>query len=93
MSDDETVFPAIMPDFDGGVVAEWRAGKRHLAFEVDSFGQAGLSIRAKDGKCTLTVDLNFDQTLYSHLRSFTDALDSLSTHVRMVNPNWSTAYE
>ncbi|WP_418959122.1 hypothetical protein [Streptomyces tritici] len=92
VSHEDTVFPALTPDFEGGVVAEWRAGRQHLVLEVDADGVAFVTAVNEAGETEISADLNFDQELYRRLRSFDEMLLRMSKRVEMINPNWRSLF-
>src|SRR5262249_36022033 len=83
LGDGRTVFPFIVPDGTGGIVAEWRAGVKRIEIEVDGDGQVACC--ATDGAGEIVIDKGLDERDIDQLSSL---LAELSTEVREKNPSW-----
>lgn len=88
LADQNTVFPSIASDEDGGIVAVWRSGPLSLQIDVDGFDRFYVVAR--------------DRASGMHREWFespfpTDAvrahLASLSKRTRAINPSWRALYE
>jgi len=86
LGDGRTVFPFIVPDGTGGVVAEWRAGVRRIEIEVDCDGQAACC--ATDGAGETVIDKDLGEQDEQDIGRLTSLLAELSTEVREKNPSW-----
>jgi len=87
LGDGRTVFPFIVPDGTGGVVAEWRAAGKRIEIEVDGDGQAACCATDGAGEISLDKDLgeHVDEQDIGRLAAL---LAELSTEVREKNPSW-----
>jgi hypothetical protein len=87
LGDGRTVFPFIVPDGTGGVVAEWRAGVRRIEIEVDGDGQAACCATDGAGEIVIDKDLG-EHDDEQDIGRLTSLLAELSTEVRAKNPSW-----
>lgn len=92
ISSDETVFPTLVPDYEGGIVAEWRAGQQSISIEVDVDGSAWAYATDEEGREILSTLLSFDQSVYVSIRFLSEVLASMSRRVSRLNPGWRSCF-
>ncbi|MGN6218606.1 MAG: hypothetical protein ACTHNQ_03810 [Microbacterium sp.] len=80
---DDTAYATISPDGDGGLIAQWRAGRSYITIEL-SAEDASFTCADIDGRLIANIvtpgQLDADQVRYA-LARFTHALVK-------ANPNW-----
>lgn len=79
---EDSVFPTMSIDDEGGVIAEWRVASYALEIDVDPDGQFSFTVR-KDGKRVASA--NSQTPLRKLIRDF-------SAVVAQVNPNWRALF-
>lgn len=75
----DSVYPSISDDGEGGLVAEWRAGRRRIDIYVSDSGDFLFRVRNKGGA---TI---YNGTSTLHLRRH---LRDLTAIVNAINPGW-----
>lgn len=80
----DSVYPAIADDADGGLAADWRANLRRISIEVDAEGDLLFSVHGEKGQL-LYRGTSLTQ-LRRHLRDFT-------AYVNSVNPSWRSLFK
>ncbi|MFH8902057.1 hypothetical protein ACH4HG_37605 [Streptomyces coeruleorubidus] len=82
-----------MTDYEGGVSAEWRAGKQKAAVEIDADGEAYLYVTDCRGDQLLAEQLPMRQEAYAQIRLLKHELGEMSSRVERVNPAWRSLFE
>ncbi|MFF4686314.1 hypothetical protein [Streptomyces sp. NPDC001307] len=93
VTDDVSVYPTLVTDYEGGVSAEWRAGKQKAAIEIDADGEAYLYVTDRRGDQVLAEKLPMGQEAYVQIRSLKYELAEMSSRVERVNPAWRSLFE
>lgn len=85
---EESIFPTIVSDGEAGAVAEWRAGARLLALEVNADGE--YSLVAVDERGLRSVnDVGWDKP---DLDAFAALVRNFTRYVGERNPGWRNQY-
>jgi hypothetical protein len=87
-----SVYPVIAPDFDGGLSAEWLAGKQRVAIDIDCDGMAYVYASDSFGNTVISAALSFGEEQYQTLRSLREVLARLSARIERVNPGWRGSF-
>ncbi|MEV7322830.1 hypothetical protein [Streptomyces sp. NPDC093970] len=93
VTDGASVYPTLVTDYEGGISAEWRAGKQKAAIEVDADGEAYLYVTDCRGDQVLAERLIASQDAYALIRTFGRELSEMSSRVERVNPAWRSLFE
>ncbi|MFH9498861.1 hypothetical protein ACH4L9_25860 [Streptomyces globisporus] len=88
-----SVYPTLVTDYEGGISAEWRAGKQKAAIEIDAAGEAYLYVTNQQGDELLADQLPMGQEAYALIRIFRHELSEMSSRVEKVNPAWRSLFE
>lgn len=80
---DASAYATITPDGDGGLLAQWRAGRSYLTIEINQ-GEAAFTYANADGK------LEVNEVTVSQLdaRPIKAALAKFTTELVEANPQW-----
>lgn len=85
---EDSVYPSIAPDGEGGAMLYWRVAKASIEIDVEADGTRYARVTDSSGKVVLDVD-RIDVEVTRTLRK---SLATLSSSVGTANPNWRAAF-
>lgn len=85
---EESVFPTVVSDGEAGAVAEWRAGARLLALEINADGEYSLVAADERGRRSVN-DVGWDKP---DLDAFAALVRNFTRYVGERNPGWRNQY-